>query len=204
MINAITESLRGSPYVLQEGTGREILSAAQKLAEDVELLRQNGSLDDEVLSELRKEWGVKQVYESAGIEGNELTLNETLLAIQRGVTISGKPPGQSDEVRNLNMALHFLEELFREAKPLGEWEIREVQKLVLGINDPNGGRYRDIEVAISNSPHKPPHPIRVPVGPHSPVFRWERPHGSCDHESPIDEAWLSRDCCSKERSPEVL
>jgi Fic family protein len=158
----LMDLLSGSPYLLNEITAQKILSDANKLNDDVNVLRKKGSLTEEVLKHLREEWRIKQVHESTGIEGNELTISETQMAIQRGITISGKPPEHSDEVRQLNGALEFLEQLSNEKKPFIKREICEIQSLILGRGNHYAGVYRAIEVEITNSPHKPPHPIKVP------------------------------------------
>lgn len=156
------ELLAGTPYMLDDREGRRVVDAATRLHEQVALLRRQGALDESTLEKLCKEWRFRQVYESAGIEGNELSLSETQIAIQRGITISGKPPEHSDEVRNLNAALDYLEQLAQASTPLTEWEVRQINRLVLGSESSDSGAYRKVEVAITNSPHKPPHPMKVP------------------------------------------
>lgn len=153
--------LDGSPYLLDEVSGPQIVRAATELADQVGLLRSSGKLAPETLRKLRDEWGVVQVYESAGIEGNTLDLSETQMAIQKGITISGKPTEHSDEVRNLHSALEFLEQLAQSQDPLTEREIREVHALVVGSADARRGNYRSSDVEITNSPHKPPSHLLV-------------------------------------------
>lgn len=148
--------LTGTPYEIGPETSARISAAVQQLQERVALLRKGGALDAATLERLRREWKFQQVHESASIEGNQLTLYETQIAIQRGITISGKPPEHSDEVRNLSDAIDYLETLARSDQPITEWEVRQVQSLVLGRGAPGSGAYRRIDVAISNSPHKPP------------------------------------------------
>lgn len=154
--------LRNTPYLLHPEATIRVMKYAQKLGDDVALLRKGGTLDSKTLQHLRQEWSVQQVYESVGIEGNELTLSETQLAIQRGITISGKPPSHSREVQNLHAAQEYLETLAAQNTPVTEWEIRELQSLIVGKDEPEAGGYRSIEIAISNSPHIPPHPIKIP------------------------------------------
>ena len=154
--------LQATPYLLDEERAPRVLEAAHKLDDEVRLLRQNGALDAVTLARLRTEWGYKQIHESAGIEGNELSLSETEIAIQRGITISGKPPEHSREVQNLFNAVQYAEHLAQGNTPITEWEIRELQSLIVGRDVVGAGAYRAIEVEITNSPHKPPHPIVVP------------------------------------------
>jgi len=153
--------LHGSPYLLDDEQGAVLLRASADLIEKVALLRRSGALDDSTLSLLRREWNVEQVYESAGIEGNTLTLNETKLAISRGITISGKPPEHTDEVVHLHEAHRYLEELLKEAGPITQRQLLDVHALVLGRGASGAGEYRRVEVAIGNQRHKPPHPLKV-------------------------------------------
>lgn len=160
MISA--DTLSRSPYVLDEHGGAGLLVACTELSDKVALLRRNNALDDATLAALRKAWHVEQVYESAGIEGNTLTPNETRLAISRGITISGKPPEHTDEVVRLHAAHLFLEELMKEKGALTQRQLLDVHTLVLGRGAAGAGVYRNVEVAIGNQKHKPPHPLEVP------------------------------------------
>jgi Fic family protein len=153
--------LAGTPYLLIGTSGQRIVDAAHKLNEDVALLRTKGALDPKTLEHLRKEWRFREVYESAGIEGNQLTLTETQIAIQQGITISGKPAEHSDEVRHLNTALEYLEQLAHQSDPISEWEVKQIHTIILGRGTHGAGTYRNVEVAITNSPHKPPPPFKV-------------------------------------------
>lgn len=154
--------LQGTLYLLDPQKGPSILDQAAKLSEDVAVLRKQGALEDATLRRLREEWKFRQVHESAAIEGNELTLSETQTAIQRGITISGKPPEHSEEVRNLHDAIEYLEELARNSTPLSDREIREVHAIILGRGHVDGGVFRQVEVEITNSPHKPPIATKIP------------------------------------------
>lgn len=154
--------LQGTPFLFDPVHGSKLLEAALGLSQQVELLRSNGQLREDTLAMLRNEWGFVQVHESAGIEGNALTLNETQMAILQGITVSGKPPKHSAEVKNLHQAIEFLENLVRNHNCVTEQEIRQVHAFVLGEGDPNAGSYRSIEVTISGAEHKPPLAIAVP------------------------------------------
>jgi prophage maintenance system killer protein len=60
----------------------------------------------------------------------------------------------------LHEALEYLETIARSHSPITQWEIREIQSLVLGRTG-DSGAYRKVEVEITNAPHKPPHPVKV-------------------------------------------
>ena len=163
-ITAMTSGdiLGGSPCLLDEHRAVALLRASSKLTDEVGLLRSKGRLDGATLAQLRKEWNVRQVYESAGIEGNTLTLGETELAISRGITISGKPPEHTDEVIHLNEAHRYLEDLTREKGAITQRQLLELHTLVLGRGATGAGEYRKVEVAIGSQKHEPPPPLKVP------------------------------------------
>lgn len=184
--------LGGSPYLLDEQHGEVLMRASGHLTEKVALLRRNKGLDEVTLSALRREWNIEQVYESAGIEGNSLTLNETKLAISRGVTISGKPPEHTDEVKHLHEAHQFLEELLKEKDAFTQRQLLDIHSLVLGRGASGAGEYRKVEVAIGNQKHKPPHPIKVPEMM-ADYFSWtEQAFHNCPVplQAAVAHAWL--------------
>ena len=133
----------------------------ETLRSQVDGLRSKGTLDDKTLYQLRKEWKVEQIYETTGIEGNSLDLNETRMVIERGITISGKPSGDSREAKNMEAALDYLEQLARDDQDVRVRDVRELQSLVIGDEEGAGG-FRTNEVKISQSAHVPPLPAAVP------------------------------------------
>lgn len=152
--------LRETLYVLEGAKAKGVMRELETLRSQVDGLRNKGTLDDRTLSQLRKEWKVEQIYETTGIEGNSLDLNETRMVIERGITISGKPSGDSREAKNMESALDYLEQLASEDHDIRVRDVRELQSLVLGDEDGAGG-FRTGEVKISQSDHVPPPPAAV-------------------------------------------
>lgn len=191
MSNGLEKIFEGTPFLMEPDHGSKVLGAAVELENHVKLLRSQGRLDPETLERLRREWGFQQVHESAAIEGNELSLNETRMAILQSITITGKPPKHSLEVQNLHNALQYLENLAKSDGALTEREIREVHSLVLGQGERDAGRYRTIEVAITNSPHKPPLGVAVP-GEMQKLAGWlqSRPPIPVPLVASVTHAWL--------------
>lgn len=183
--------LSKTPYLLEGEAAQAVAGELQELAREVEGLREAGALDAETLERLREEWKIEQVYETTGIEGNQLDINETQLAITRGVTISGKPAKDSAEARNMKGALDFLEELASDRRPLKPTDARDIQAHVLG-DDESSGRYRSGEVSISGSTHKPP-PATVVDADLREAFEWLQ--GAADCPAPmaaaVMHAWLA-------------
>jgi Fic family protein len=104
----------------------------------------------------RVEW----TYNSNAIEGNTLTLLETKLVLEEGLTIGGKKLREHFEVINHSEAIDFVKELVarEQDQELTEFIVKSIHQLVLkNIDDQNAGRYRMINVRISGSRHVPPH-----------------------------------------------
>jgi len=134
----------------------------KNLAEDVEQFRKDGPLDKVALEKLQEHFKTHHIYNSAGIEGNRLTLQETALVLKEGIDISDKPLSDSIEVKNLSKAFDFLYEVFKPGSTISEALIRQFHKLIVGDNsDVHPGEYRSIGVVITGSDHKPPEPFEV-------------------------------------------
>jgi Fic family protein len=105
---------------------------------------------------------IEAVYASNAIEGNTLTLGETALVVQYGITVSGKPLKDHLEALDHIEALRYVEELIGDS-PLTQHGLREIHALVMRRSGPDAaGRYRDIPVAIAGTDFMPPPAILVP------------------------------------------
>lgn len=148
-------------YLLEGEPAEGVMRDLASLREQVDGLRSRGSLDDKTLAQLRREWKIEQVYETTGIEGNSLDLNETRMVIERGITISGKPWSDSQEALNMDAALEYMEQLAGESRELSPRDVREIQSLVVG-SEPGSGSFRTGDVRVSKSDHAPPTAGMVP------------------------------------------
>lgn len=80
-----------------------------------------------------------------------------------GITIGGKTLREYLEVINHQGAILYVEEIIKDEKPLSEWQIKNIHRLVLkGIDDLNVGVYRQEQVFISCAEHVPPEAILFP------------------------------------------
>jgi Fic family protein len=106
---------------------------------------------------------IEYTYESNRIEGNTLTLRETDLVINKGLTVAGKSMREHLEAINHYEAILYIRDLATRQIALDEREIRSIHALVLrGIDRDNAGKYRTVPVLISGSRHTPPQPWQVP------------------------------------------
>lgn len=116
-------------------------------------------LPAEVLKKIEEAFAIEYTYESNRIEGNTLTLQETELVVNEGVTIAGKSMREHLEAINHAEAIDYIKDFAKNGIEISERTIKEIHALVLhGINRENAGRYRSVPVMISGSTHVPPQP----------------------------------------------
>ncbi len=105
---------------------------------------------------------IEYTYESNRIEGNTLTLQETALVIEKGLTISGKSLQEHLEAINHTHAIDYVREIVKDKIPFDKIVLLNIHKLILqGIDNTNAGIYRNVQVLISGSKHTPPQPFLV-------------------------------------------
>ena len=64
-----------------------------------------------LVKKLKEQLCINYIYNSNAIEGNTLTLNETRLVIQEGITIGGKSVTEILEAKNHPEAIDFIDGL---------------------------------------------------------------------------------------------
>lgn len=110
-----------------------------------------------------KAFDIEYTYESNKIEGNTLTLQETALVIEKGLTIGGKSLSEHLEAINHAYAIDFIKDLAQKNEPITEHNLLQIHSLILqGIDNANAGKYRTIQVMISGAKHIPLQPYMVP------------------------------------------
>lgn len=119
-------------------------------------------LPQEALKKIEDALDMEYTYESNRIEGNTLTLQETALVVNEGITISGKSMREHLEAINHAQAVDFIKDIARRNIQISERTIKEIHAIVLhGINRENAGRYRTVPVMITGSTHMPPQPYLI-------------------------------------------
>ncbi|MCI4443515.1 MAG: Fic family protein [Lentimicrobium sp.] len=105
---------------------------------------------------------LEYTFESNRIEGNTLTLRETDLVINEGLTISGKSMREHLEAINHQEAIAYIKHLMEKNTSLNEREVLSIHNLILrGINPEDAGKYRRVQVMIKGSSFMPPQPFLV-------------------------------------------
>ena len=137
----------------------------QELHTRVQEMREVGKLSPQNLKRIRSFFKIKGIYHSNAIEGNALTVGETRMVVEQGLTLAGKTLLDQSEAKNLSQALDFMEELATSSeRPITERDVRQIHELIYkDIEDEYAGKYRNSEVVISGSDYKPPSAEQVPM-----------------------------------------
>ncbi|MGY3750733.1 Fic family protein [Vagococcus acidifermentans] len=114
---------------------------------------------------LRHNERLNEIYNSNALEGNTITLNETRLILDDGITIAGKSMREHLEIVNLLEAIEYAEDIVKRKQCLTETVIKELHSLVynkLGADTRDRGNYRRLPVEIVGSQHQPTLPQQIP------------------------------------------
>ena len=102
---------------------------------------------------------IEYTYDSNRIEGNTLTLHETDMVVNKGITIAGKGLKEHLEAINHKEAIDFIKNIAQKKEPISERVLLDIHAIVLhSIDKDNAGKYRRVPVIISGSKHIPPQP----------------------------------------------
>lgn len=184
-MRAVWLSERIADIVRYEDHPEEILMAAE---ERINYLKSQAVMDLPVLKpaiekrleridHLQKEWAdrrpkggvtlkklneyvqTKYTFESNRIEGNTLTLAETHLVINEGLTIGGRSINEHLEALNHKRAIGYIDSLLEGKVTIDRRTVMDIHRLILkGIDDEHAGKLRGVPVRISGSAHEPPQP----------------------------------------------
>ena len=138
----------------------------KRLASKLALLNSFRPLPKSALQKLREQFEIEMTYNSNAIEGNSLTLKETFLVINEGLTIKGKPLKDHLEAKSHKEALDYLYDLVERDKKntISERLIRSLNQIVMqDIDKEWAGKYRNSSVTIGGADHKSPEATDVPV-----------------------------------------
>ena len=107
------------------------------------------------LSSYEKDFELTFTHNSTAIEGNTLTLMETKVVLEDGVSIGGKELREIYEIINHKKAYGYVKKCIKENKPLVENIVKDLHA-ILTENIIVGGIYRKEEVRISGAGFTPP------------------------------------------------
>lgn len=107
------------------------------------------------LKRLRHEFIIESSYNSNAIEGNTITLRETALILNDGITIAEKPLREHLDIIGFKDAFQFVFDTVAQQEVLNEHTIKDIHALVLMGEAEHRGRYRSIPVRILGAENEP-------------------------------------------------
>ncbi|MDR1617580.1 MAG: Fic family protein [Treponema sp.] len=117
----------------------------------------------ELVRKLDEQFTLEWTYNSNAIEGNTLSLQETDLVINRGLTIGNKTLKEHFEAVNHKEGIQFLYDFVKKKREPDEKIILEIHKIILkNISDMDAGHYRNVNVMITGAVHLPPPAVKIP------------------------------------------
>lgn len=136
-----------------------------RLEEKLVKLNKLRPLPKSAVQKLREKFQIEMTYNSNAIEGNSLTLKETFLVINEGITVKGKPLKDHLEAKDHHAALEYLYDLISKDKKrsISEMLIQNLHQIIVQETDKEwAGKYRNAGVIIGGAKHTPPDALQVP------------------------------------------
>ncbi|MFC2174761.1 Fic family protein [archaeon] len=118
-------------------------------------------LPRDAVERLRHQMNIELTYNSNAIEGNTLTLQETRLILEEGITVGGKPLNEYLEAQNHEKALEWTESIAKGTKKITEETILETHEILMKGTSEYAGRYRDKRIRITGASFTPPAPQKL-------------------------------------------
>jgi Fic family protein len=116
----------------------------------------------DAVNRLREEIRLAHTYHSDAMEGNTLTLQETKLVIEAGITIGGKTLKEHLEATGNANAFDTLEDLSKNRDPIDQATIQETHELATLGWLMDAGRYRAQNVRVVGRKKSPPDFSKIP------------------------------------------
>ncbi len=113
-------------------------------------------LPKDAVKKLLEDIRLRHTYHSDAIEGNTLTLQETKLILEQGITIGGKPLKDHIEARNDAEAFDFIVQLVLKKATFSQEVIQQIHDIVTKGLLKDSGKYRTRNVRIIGSSIGPP------------------------------------------------
>lgn len=143
------------------GLGAELLRQIDESVAEVNAARdQNAGLSPDVVHRIEQQFLAERVRCSATIEGSTLDRRETLHVLTTGQLIEGKTR-PSEEIVNIGRSLNHAGTILHIPK-IRETDIRDLHSLLMAGLIHDCGRYRSLNVKITNATYRPPEHFDVP------------------------------------------
>ena len=162
--SSVLRSVRKGRVGTQEGEATVDVQTALYTV-DQKQLRLNSArpLPAGTLRSLEEDFTLRYVHATTAIEGNTLTLSETQVVLENGITVGGKTIREHLEVLNMRDALGWLRAVVHRAEVVTDRTILDMHRIIMaGILHEEAGFYRRQPVYIRGSAHEPPNWVKVP------------------------------------------
>jgi len=114
------------------------------------------------VEKLKHEFELEWTYHSNAIEGNTLTLQETRLIIEEGITIGNRSMKEHFEAINHKKAIDYVESLVKEKTKIQEKDVLQLHNLIMmNIDVREKGQYRTSNVYIAQAEFIPVDSMQV-------------------------------------------
>ena len=144
------------------GYRTEFQSTFERLYQKKQDLQASRPLPNIALNKIRESLSIEWTYNSNSIEGNSLTLRETQMVLQEGITVKGISLREHFEAHNHDKAIDYLFSIINDDYVLRSIDILSLHALVLrSIEEDFAGRLRNGGVRISGANFVPPNANKV-------------------------------------------
>ncbi|WP_310380233.1 Fic family protein [Flavobacterium sp.] len=144
------------------GYRAEFQSTFERLHQKKHDLQASRPLPNIALNKIRESLSIEWTYNSNSIEGNTLSLRETQMVLQEGITIKGKSLREHFETHNHDKAIDYLYRIVSDDYVLRSIDILSIHSLVLrSIEEDFAGRIRNGGVRISGANFVPPNANKI-------------------------------------------
>ena len=141
----------------------ELQSTFERLYHKKQHLQSSRPLPAIALNKIRESLSIEWTYNSNSIEGNTMSLRETQMVLQEGITVKGKSLREHFETHNHDKAIDYLYSIINETYILRSIDILSLHGLVLrSIEEDFAGRIRNGGVRITGANFTPPNANKVP------------------------------------------
>jgi Fic family protein len=138
---------------------KEILGKVDEVQAEINALR---PFSDEMNRQIREYFRIGLTYASNALEGNSLTLSETKVVIEDGLTIAGKPLRDHYEATGHSDAFSHMDALAT-GTTITEEDIKKLHALFYHrIREDDAGVYRKEQAIITGSQYPLPAPDAIP------------------------------------------
>lgn len=140
----------------------EFQSTFERLYDKIAVLKQSRPLPNIALNKIKETLSIEWTYNSNSIEGNTLTLQETQMVLQEGITVKGKSLREHFEAKNHEKAINYLFSIVNDDYQIRSIDILSLHSLVLNmIEEDYAGRIRNGGVRITGANFIPPNANKV-------------------------------------------